>query len=242
MTITDVVGLLAITALLISFGVRLSPAGGRTRGSLLVIQVAVACFLMLSLSGVYPSVDAALGGKNFLNLLTHLVLAVAYWGFVRIVATPLIASEPRTPWTLRWPVLAASLVGTAAAFARLGLHGSSRGMDDLMQSPAWIAYWVFSLLCLWLPAFQLIPRLKRALGSYRFQPLRVIYGLMLFGFTTSIISSVLYAVTYASTSAIIPREVFVAFTEISFITALAISPLTSAQQRSEDPAEDQAQH
>ena len=240
MKITDAVSLIAIGALLLSILLRLRPKSGKTYAPLLWVQVSIAAMLGMSLSWIYPTLDAALGGQNYLNLTSHLLFLGASWIYTAVLAEPFFRNC-RKPVTLNHWVLIVAVIGATACFALLGSDTTSRGMEAFTNEPAWIGYWVFNTMTLWVPAITLIPLLRGVVKETRVRSLFIVYWAMIIGYTASVAAMLSYVITYFNPGWIIAREVLVLITELGLITALIAIPVLSHQKSAEHSARQQAQ-
>ena len=164
MTLTDGVALAVMTALAISLLVRIFRSPRRTYRPLLWSQVLVLLLFATSLSWVYPVLDAALGGRNYLNLVAHLMFIAASWIYTKVVAAPFFADQP-TPAPLQWWVPVVAALGATTFFFLMDADTTtSRGLDAFTDRPAWVGYWICNIMTAWLPAFVLVPRLWEAVN------------------------------------------------------------------------------
>lgn len=240
MIFTDVVALVTITGLLVSIMVRLHPRVERTFSPVMWVQVAIIVLLSFSLSWVYPVVDAALGGKNYLNLGAHLIFIGATWVYNVVLTEPIFRGQ-RKPSTLRpWVPLVAA-IGATTCFILLEPSRSSRGLDAFTTDPAWIGYWVFNIMTLWLPALTLVPLLRESVKHTRIRPLIVAYWAMIIGYTTSFLAMLGYIITYFYPGLFIGRELMVMITQLCLITAVIAIPASTQKQGTERSARQQAQ-
>lgn len=240
MSVTDVVTTITISALLISILVRLRPKSGKTYAPLLWVQIAIIVTLALSLSWTYPPLDRALGGMNIVNLILHLIFLGASWIYTVVIAEPFFRNQPK-PATLRLWVPITAAIGSTACFILLGSNGTSRGMEAFTNEPAWIGYWVFNIMTLWMPAFTLVPRLLEAVRYAKVKSLRVAYWAIIIGYSASVLTVFGYLATFFSPALIVVRESLVLITELGLVTALIAIPVLPHQQSAEQRARQQAQ-
>lgn len=240
MKITDIVTMTAMSALLVSILVRMRPKSRKTYAPLLWVQVSIIATLSLSLSWTYPTLDKALGGLNYVNLILHLIFLGASWVYTTVIAEAFFRNRPK-PATMRLWVPITAAIGSTACFILLGANGTSRGMEAFTNEPAWIGYWVFNIMTLWMPAFSLVPRLLEAVQHTKIKSLRVAYWAIIIGYSTSILAVFGYVATYFSPALIIVREALVLITELGLITSLIVIPVLSHQQHTEQCTRKQAQ-
>lgn len=240
MSVFDVVTMTAISALLISILVRLRPKSGKTYKPLLWVQISIAVSLMLSLSWTYPSLDSVLGGKNYVNLILHLIFIGASWVYTVVIAEPFFRNQTK-PFTLRHWIPAVAAIGATASFLLLESDSTSRGMEAFTNEPAWIGYWVFNIMTLWMPATALVPRLLEAVRTTKIGALKTTYWAMIVGYSFSVLAVLGYVGTFFSPSLIVVRETFVLITELGLITALIVLPVLSHHQSTEQRARQQAE-
>lgn len=223
MEITDYVAVTFITALLVSLVVRATRKGRNPGQALLWCQFTVIATVFLSISWVFPSLDRWFGGRSYLNLISHLMLVLVYYIYAHVVATPLLRGQP-LPLLLRPWVFLVSAAGTIATFFAMRITMSSRGADEYMHQPSWLAYWIFSTMGLWLVAFQMVPLLVKAIKSPSLRPLRWSYSFMTAGYSLSILMAVGYAISWVFPELIGPREVLVLGTQLCLVMALILVP------------------
>lgn len=240
MSVTDVVTMTAMSALLISILVRLRPKSRKTYAPLLWVQVSIILMLSLSLSWTYPALDQALGGKNYVNLILHLIFLGASWVYTVVIAEPFFRNQPK-PMALRLWVPVTAAIGSTVCFILLESDNTSRGMEAFTNEPAWIGYWVFNIMTLWMPAFTLVPRLLEAVRHTRVKSLRTAYLAIIIGYSASVLAVFGYIATFFSPAFMIVREALVLITELGLITALIVIPVLSHQQSAEQCARQQAQ-
>lgn len=193
--VTNVVSLVSMSALLLSILIRLRPKSASAYAPLFWTQISIIVLLFLSLSWVYPVVDMALGGRNFLNLVSHLIFLGASWVYTTVLAEPFYRGRAK-PVTLRSWVPAVAAIGAAISFVLLDPEVTSRGLEGFTSEPAWIGYWVFNIMTLWVPALTLVPQLLRAVKYTRNKALIMAYWAMIIGYSTSVLAMLGYVVTY----------------------------------------------
>lgn len=182
--------------------------------------------LLGSISVIYAWVDPALGGRSYVNLFTHLVMVFSQWSVSKATEETLQGIAPRkkrSPLLRIWvPVVA--LVGTALSFVLLD-PGSSRGLEHYDNEPAYVAYWAFTLLPLFLPAFHLVPRIARTRARFPALPrlIRVTLTLLMISFASSGLAVVAYAVTAVFPGLLVAREIVVTGTLMLFALSLAMA-------------------
>ena len=186
------------------------------------------------------ALDAALGGRNYLNLVSHLIFLGASWVYTIVLAEPFFKDRPK-PVTLRLWVPITAGIGASTCFALLDPETTSRGMEAFTNEPAWIGYWVFNIMTLWMPALALVPQLLEAVKHIRIKALVIAYWAMIVGYTTSVLTVFGYIATFFSPALIVVREVLVLITELGLTTALIAIPVLSHQQSTEHRARQQAQ-
>lgn len=241
MKLTDMVALTVIAALAISLGLRLIKGRWRsTSKALLISQTLVLILFLISLSWTYPALDRALGQRNYLNLGMHLVFIAASWIYTTVVAAPLVAQGHR-PMVLRpWvPVVAA--VGLTSCFFLMGADSStSRGLEDFAGSPAWTGYLLCTHMCLWLPAFALVPWLTGLLRTTQLRGLRFTYCALLVGYAGSVAAMGGYVLNSFVPQTVLVREGLVLLTAMGIILALISISVSSHQKTAEYRARQQA--
>lgn len=237
---TDVVALITIAGLLVSIAVRLHLMAGRAFVPVLWVQVAIIVLLSFSLTWVYPTLDEVLGGHNYLNLIAHLIFLGATWVYNVVLSEPIFRGE-RTPVLLRsWvPVVAA--IGCITCFVLLDPSTTSKGLDAFTDEPAWIGYWVFNVMTLWVPALTLVPRLLDIVKHTKIRPLLTAYWAMIVGYTASVLATLGYVITYFYPALFVGRELMVGVTQLCLVTAVIAIPVSSQQQKTERSARQQAQ-
>ena len=242
MTLTDAVALLVIAALTISLGLRLFKGEWRsTSKALLVSQTLVLILFVISLSWTYPALDRAMGQRNYLNLGMHLVYVAASWIYTTVVAAPLAAAG-RRPVVLRpWvPVVAAA--GVTSTFFLMGADSTtSRGLEDFVGGPAWTGYLLSTHMCLWVPAFSLVPWLLNLLKSTPLRGLRFTYCALLVGYGGSVAAMGGYVLSSFVPHTIVVRESLILLTAMGIILALISISVSSHQQAAQYRARQQAQ-
>lgn len=240
MIFTDAVSLITITGLLVSVMMRLHPKAERIFSPVLWVQVAIVVLLSFSLSWVYPFVDAALGGRNYLNLVSHLIFLGATWVYDVVLSEPIFRGR-RKPVTLRFWVPVVAAIGSTTCFVLLEPSTTSRGLNAFTSDPAWIGYWVFNIMTLWVPALTLVPRLRESVKHTKIHSLVTAYWAMIIGYSTSLLAMFGYVITYFYPALIIGRELMVLITQLSLIIAVIAIPASSQQQGAERSARQQAQ-
>lgn len=240
MKITDAVSLITIATLLLSIFLRMRPKAGKTYAPLLWVQISGVWMLGTSLSWTYCTLDAAMGGRNYLNLTSHLLFLGASWVYTVVLAEPFFRNRPKPATLSNWiPAVAAA--GATVSFVLLDADTTSRGMNAFTNEPAWIGYWVFNIMTLWVPAITLVPLLLRVVKETRIRSLVVVYWAMIIGYTASVAAMISYVITYFYPGLIIAREILVMITELGLMTALIAIPVLSHQKSAERSARQQAQ-
>jgi hypothetical protein len=97
---TDVIALVTITGLLVSIAIRLHLMKRRAFIPVLWVQLAIIVLLSFSLSWAYPPLDEAVGRRNYLSLIAHLIFIGATWA-CDIMLSKHIHRGERAPVTLR---------------------------------------------------------------------------------------------------------------------------------------------
>lgn len=236
---TDVVAIVIAGLLCVNVACRLRNRSPNR--ALLWANIAMIITLVLSISHIYEALDPLLGGASYLNLTTHLLMVWIGWAITRATewSTSRLAAGCRRPVLLgSWVPLTAA-AGTVISFLLLN-PDSSRGLESYDQEPAYVAYWLFTMLPLLFAALPLLPRLAEALGKLKGVPPLV--GVSLVMLMCSYMGIVLCAVFYALT-AVLPemfllREIIVAMTLLAFTTAFTTASLApqSASDRHHQPA------
>lgn len=175
-----------------------------------------------------------------MNLVLHLIFLGASWVYTVLLAEPFFRNEPK-PVTLRLWVPITAAIGSTTCFILLDSNGTSRGLEAFTNQPAWIGYWVFNIMTLWMPAFVLVPRLVSAVKNTRVNSLRVAYWSMIIGYSASVLAVFGYVTTFFNPALIVMREVLVLITELGLITALIAIPALKHQQCPEQSARQKAQ-
>jgi hypothetical protein len=76
-------------------------------------------------------------------------------------------------------------IGATPCFVLLDPNTIPKGLDAFTSEPAWIGYWVFNILTLWMPVLTLVPRLLAIVKHAETRPLLTAYWAMIVGYTTS---------------------------------------------------------
>lgn len=182
--------------------------------------------LMGSISVIYAWADPALGGRSYVNLFTHVVMVFSQWSVSKATEETLQGIEPRkkqSPLLGTWvPVVA--VVGTVLSFVLLN-PGSSRGLEHYDSEPAYVAYWAFTILPLFLPAFHLAPRIARTRTRFPALPrlIRVALTLLMVSFASSGLAVAAYAMTAVFPGLVVAREIVVTGTLMLFALSLAMA-------------------
>jgi hypothetical protein len=215
-------------ALVILVNTALRVAKGRPNVRLLKASLAMIIPLMGSISVVFYLVDPLLGGLSFLNLFTHLVMLYCEWSVSKAAEGTLQTLAPKDyrPLLLRRWVPLVALVGTIASFLWLS-PGSSRGLSEYGDHPAYVAYWAFTLLPLVLPAFHLVPRTWMARHVLGVPGLvRAALGLLMLSFAGSVVLAAAYAAAAVFPELAVARDVLA--TVVLMLFALSLLVATAA--------------
>lgn len=186
---------------------------------LLRANIAMAVVMVLSVSPVYNVLDPLMGGRSFLNCVSHLFMIYVGWQIADSMAQFLQPFDRLStqPALIRAWVPALASVGTVGSYILLN-PTSSRGLDAYDHHPAFVTYWVFTLLPLVLGAFHLLPRMVRlAPMVFKVKAFTAIsMSLLWLSLVGVLISVLLYALTALEQSLWGIREAVVTLTALSF--------------------------
>lgn len=230
LTITDKAALFIAALLAVNVAWRLRRTRLNSAG-LLRMNIAMIGVMILSVSVVFAAIDPLLGGRSLLNCLSHLLMVYAGWEISQTTAEFLQRLDPLKnrsflvrPWV---PIVAAfGVVGSYLALS----PGSSRGLDAYDNHPAFVAYWVLTLLPLILGAIHLLPRMVKIAPLLRkANRLTAVTMATLWCSMAGILVSVLfYCLTAMNDSFWLAREIVVTMTSVlfaaSFFMATAALP------------------
>lgn len=226
MTVADWGSVTVAVVILVTTALRV--AKGRPNVRLLRASLAMIIPLTGSVSVVFMWVDPLLGGRSYLNLLTHIVMLYCEWSVSRAAEDTLQALAPnkRRPLLMRPWIPLVGFVGTVGSFLWLN-PASSRGLSEYGDHPAYVAYWVFTLLPLILPAFHLVPRTWKARHVVGVPGLvRAALGLLMVSFAGSVVLAGAYAAAAVFSGLVVTRDVLA--TVVLMLFALSLLVATAA--------------
>lgn len=224
MTIADWGSVVIAAVILVNSSLRFAKGAPNVR--LLCASLAMIIPLMGSISVIFDWADPLVGGRSYINLLTHLIMIYSEWSVARATDETLqaIAHKRHRPLLLRGWVPLVALVGTVATFLWLSPAESSRGLSEYGTHPAYVAYWGFTILPLLLPAFNLVPRIWRGrhvLGIPR--AVRSALGLLMISFAGSVVLQLAFigAAVFPELSS--PRDILSTVVLLMFALSLLLA-------------------
>lgn len=228
MDLTEVTTIVLFVITLSSLLIRLSPKAPPSYPPLVVCHLGALAILALAQSWIFEPLDRALGGYSLTNLISHLCMVLVLWTLTTLISGPLL-NDGEDPRVLRQVVLVMALAGVVASFVALRPGGTSRGLDAYDDELPYIAYQMFSMLPLWLPAFWLVPRMLYALRSAAFHRLQATYVAFVVAYTASVLCLISYAATAAVGWLEPLRELLVLLTGGGGMIGFILVPLVAAR-------------
>lgn len=227
-TPTDVAAVVISVLLTISVLRRIKKSRLNNPG-LLRANVAMVAVVALSISGVFYLVDPLLGDRSALNAVTHLLMVYVGWEISATMADFMERFDCREKRSVFIrpvvPILAA--LGVVASYLALN-PGSSRGLDAYNDHPAYVVYWLMTLLPLLLGALHLVPRMARAapklLGTNRITVVSM--ALLWCSLVGIVLSATFYVLTAINQDLWTVREYVVTVTVLLFTLAFLLATAT----------------
>lgn len=225
LTATDIAAVVISILLTISVLRRIKKSKLNNPG-LLRANIAMVVVIVLSISVVFDLIDPLLGGRSALNALTHLLMVYVGWEIVATMANFMERFDFREKRSiLIHPIV--PIVGAAGVVVSyLVLNpGSSRGLDNYDDHPAYVIYWMMTLLPLLLGAAHLVPRMARVapklLGA---QWVTAVSMCLLWCSLVGVaLSAVFYFLTAINQDLWLAREIVVTSTVLAFTLAFLLA-------------------
>lgn len=194
---------------------------------------------LLGVSVIFYPVDELLGSQAYANLIAHVLAVFAMWMLSSSVAEGMgLCSQGRAPWQIRWPTVVVAVVVTVAGFFVLD-PASDRGLEAYQQQPAYVAYWLGTMMMVVVPA----PMLLRAMVDWlraEDTPRRLVADragvvMLTIGYICASAAMVLYVLVALFIELVIVREIIAYIGMFSLAVGLMVMPSAPRRPRGRHP-------